>query len=315
MNCQIKSMSPYEWLLLVILSIVWGGSFYFVGVAVEVLPSLSIVALRVSLAALALLAAVYITGLKMPSISEGWLAFACMGLLNNLIPFSLIVWGQTYIASGLASILNATTPLFTIVMAHFLTRDEKMTRLKVTGVAIGLTGVVIMLGFEVFAGIGDRVLAQFAVLGAAVSYSLAGIYGRRFGQLGVEPLVTAAGQVTASSLLLIPLAVFHDQPFTLEMPGVEVWLAIFGLALISTAFAYILYFRLLSTAGATNVLLVTLLVPVSAILFGTVFLGERLESKHLLGMSLIGIGLLSIDGRAVQVLLRKIRMRQKRHQI
>ncbi len=297
MQSTVKSMSPYEWLLLIILSILWGGSFFFVGVAVEALPPLTIVTLRVFLAAIALLAVVYFTGLRMPSNPTVWIAFIGMGVLNNVIPFTLIVWGQTHIASGLASILNATTPLFTVVAAHFLTKDEKMSNLKIMGVVFGLTGVVIMIGHEALGGLGDSIWGQFAVLGAAISYSFAGIYGRRFRQLGIKPVVTATGQVTASSLILIPLAIFYDHPFTLPMPGFDIWLAILALAFVSTALAYILYFRILSTAGATNVLLVTLLIPVSAILLGTAILGEQLELKHMIGMGLIGLGLLSIDGR------------------
>ena len=301
MKVDAKPMSQYEWMLLIILSIVWGGSFFFVGVAVEALPPLTIVALRVSLAASALLAVVYFTGLKMATNPKVWVSFVFMGILNNVIPFTLIVWGQTHIASGLASILNATTPLFTIVAAHFLTKDEKMTSNKIVGVIIGFTGVVIMLGHEALGGLGDSVFAQLAILGAAISYSFAGIFGRRFARAGIKPVVTATGQVTASSLLLIPLAIFYDKPFTLPMPGLEIWLAVLGLALVSTAFAYILYFRILSTAGATNLLLVTLLIPVSAILLGTAILGEQLELKHFVGMGLISIGLLSIDGRTAQL--------------
>ena len=297
MTPDAKPMSQYEWLLLIILSVVWGGSFFFVGVAVTALPPLSIVALRVSLAALALMTTLRFTGLNLPHTPNVWCALIFMGMLNNVLPFTLIVWGQTHIASGLASILNATTPIFTIIAAHFLTQDEKMTRNKVVGIIIGFTGVVLMLGQEALGGIGESVFAQLAVLGAAISYSLAGIYGRRFARAGINPVVTATGQVTASSLLLIPLAIIHDNPLSLPMPGFEIWLALLGLALISTAFAYILYFRILSTAGATNLLLVTLLIPVSAILLGTAVLGEQLESKHVAGMMLIGVGLLSIDGR------------------
>lgn len=314
MKPQMKSMTSYEWLLLTILSIVWGGSFFFVGVAVDALPPVTIVALRVSLATFALLGVVSFTGLRMPTSPRVWVAFILMGVLNNVIPFTLIVWGQTHIASGLASILNATTPMFTIVAAHFLTKDEKLTNNKIIGVAIGFLGVVIMLGHEALGGLGDSVFAQLAVLGAAISYSLAGIYGRRFMQLGIKPVVTATGQVTGSSLILIPLAMFYDKPFTLPMPGFEVWLAILALALISTAFAYILYFRILSTAGATNLLLVTLLIPVSAILLGTAILGEQLEIKHMVGMGLISLGLLSIDGRAFPAIFNRFTKRHTTHQ-
>ncbi len=302
MDPEIKSMSPYEWLLLFILSILWGGSFFFVGIAVEALPPLTIVALRVTLAAIALIAVVYVSGLKMETGIKVWIAFFGMGVLNNMIPFTLIVWGQTHIASGLASILNATTPLFTVIAAHFLTRDEQLTRSKMIGVSIGFCGVVIMIGYDAVTGFGENIYAQFAVLGAAVSYALAGIYGRCFRRLGIKPLITATGQVAASSVLLIPLALIVDQPFLLLMPGLEIWLAIAGLALLSTALAYILYFRILSTAGATNVLLVTLLIPVSAVLLGIAFLGEQVEIKHLVGMGFIGLGLLAIDGRVLKLM-------------
>ncbi len=305
MKPEVSSMSPYEWLLLSILSILWGGSFFFVGIAVEALPPLTIVALRVALAAIVLLTVVYVAGLRMPTNIKVWMAFLGMGVLNNVIPFTLIVWGQTHIASGLAAILNATTPLFTVIAAHFLTKDEQITKLKMIGVIIGFAGVVIMIGHEALSGVGGTTYAQLAVLGAAISYALAGIYGRQFGRLGIQPLITASGQVTASTILLIPLALIIDQPFSLPMPGPQIWLAIGGLALMSTALAYILYFRILSTAGATNVLLVTLLVPVSAILLGTAFLGEHLEAKHLIGMGFIGFGLLSIDGRVLRLIRKR----------
>ncbi|WP_028583690.1 DMT family transporter [Desulfogranum mediterraneum] len=297
MNPEVQSMTPYEWLLLIVLSIFLGGSFFFVGVAVEALPPLTIVALRVGLAALALLVVVQCSGLRLPRSRSVWLAFFGMGLLNNVLPFTLIVWGQTQIASGLAAILNATTPLFTVIAAHFLTRDERLSRLKFFGVAIGLGGVIIMIGQETLLGIGEHGSAQLAVLAAAVSYALAGIYGRRFKRLGVQPLVTASGQVTASTIMLFPVALVIDTPFSLPMPGGQVWAALAGLAMVSTALAYLIYFRILAGAGATNVLLVTLLVPVSAILLGGVFLGEQLEPQHYLGMGLISIGLLAIDGR------------------
>lgn len=300
MNVEGKLMNPYEWFLLVILSMFWGGSFFFIGIAVEALPPFTIVALRVSMAAIALIVTVYISGLHLPFTIRTWISFFGMGVLNNVIPFCLIVWGQTHIAGGLASILNATVPLFAVIAAHFLTTDERMTRLKMIGVVTGIVGVVIVIGADALRGLGNNILAQLAVLGAAIMYSLAGIYGRRFQRLGVKPLVTAAGQVTASAILLFPIAMVIDKPSSLPMPGLEIWAALACLALFSTAFAYILYFRILSTAGATNVLLVALLIPVSAILLGTAFLGEQLEMKHYLGMGLICIGLLTIDGRVLR---------------
>jgi drug/metabolite transporter (DMT)-like permease len=303
-----KTMGVVEWTLLIGLSVLWGGSFYFVGVAVDGLPPFTIVVLRVGIAALALNVAVLAMGLRMPSDRRAWVAFFGMGFLNNLMPFCLIVWGQTHIASGLASILNATTPMYTVVAAHFLTRDEKMNAGKLAGVVIGFAGVIAMIGPEALKGLGVDVFAQLAVLGAAMAYAFAGVFGRRFQRMGIAPLITATGQVTASTLMLAPVALVVDRPWTLPMPTAEVWGAIVGLALLSTALAYILYFRILATAGATNLLLVTFLIPVSAIVLGATLLGERLAPEHFAGMVLIGLGLAAIDGRP----LTRLRLRTGR---
>jgi drug/metabolite transporter (DMT)-like permease len=223
-----------------------------------------------------------------------------MGLLNNVAPFSAIVWGQTQIASGLASILNATAPFFSVVVAHFLTDDEKMNPRRVVGVGLGFFGVVLVIGPQVLKGIGANTLAQFAVLGATICYAFAAVFGRRFHRMGMPPLVTATGQVTAATVVLIPLALIVDRPWTLPFPGWESWGAVLGLALLSTALAYIVYFRILATAGATNLLLVTLLIPVTAILLSSTFLGERLVLRHIAGMAILGLGLTVIDGRALR---------------
>ena len=295
-----QTMGWKEWGLLIILSIVWGGSFFFVGVAVKVLPPFTIVALRVTIAALALNLLVPAMGHRMPTSGKTWLPFLGMGLLNNAVPFSLIVWGQIYIASGLASILNATTPFFTVVVAHFFLSDEKLSGRRLIGVIIGIAGVAIMIGLQALDGLGGgnyTLLAQLAIIGATVSYAFSGVYGRRFSGMGLAPLVVATGQLTAASALLIPIALIVDQPWSLAMPSLNVWGSIIGLALVSTSLAYIIYFRILAVAGATNLLLVTLLVPVSAILLGTTVLGERLEPRHFVGMGLLAIGLVIIDGR------------------
>ena len=210
-------MSPLDWSLLLALSILWGGSFFFVGVAVKALPPFTIVLLRVMIAALALHIVLRATRTAMPRDGRIWLAFFGMGVLNNAIPFSLIVWGQTHIASGLASILNATTPLFTVLVAHALTSDERLTKGRIAGVLVGLAGVVVLIGPQALAGLGHDVLAQLAILGAALSYGFAAIFGRRFKRMGVPPLATATGQVTASSVLLLPIAMLVDRPWTLRL--------------------------------------------------------------------------------------------------
>lgn len=302
MKTTSKPMGLRQWMLIVVLSVLWGGSFFFNGVLVQALPRFTIVALRVAIAAVALNVVIRATGQRMPGQRRIWAAFFVMGLLNNMIPFSLIVTGQTRIGSGLAAILNATTPLFTVVVAHFLTDDEQMTRRRLLGVLIGLVGVAVVIGLNALRSLGDQLWAQLAVLGAALSYALAGIYGRRFGRQGVAPVVTANGQVTASAVVLLPLALLVDRPWTLPAPPPQAWAAMLGLALFSTALAYVVYFRLLATAGASNALLVTFLIPVSAILLGAAFLGERLGAQQLAGMALIGVGLATIDGRVLRLL-------------
>ncbi len=298
-----RSMNGRDWAMLTGLSVIWGGSFFFTGIAVKELPAFTIVAARVGLAALALLAGLRIAGIPMPRAPKVWAAFFGMGLMNNMIPFSLIVWGQGHIASGLASILNATTPLFGVVVAHFLTRDEKMSGGRLAGTIVGFTGVALMIGPSALSGLGSHLLAELAVLGAALSYAFAGIYGRRFKAMGINPIVTATGQITASAVLMIPLALLIDRPWTLAMPGVATIAALVAIALISTAFAYIIFFRILASAGATNLMLVTFLIPVSAILLGWLFLGEVLAMQHFIGMATIVTGLVLIDGRLHRRLL------------
>ena len=297
-------MTATEWGLLLGMSVLWGSSFFFAGVALSALPPLTIVTLRVGLAALMLAAVMPMLGFALPRERVVWRAFFGMGLLNNVVPFCLIVWSQTHIASGLAAILGATTPFATVVVAHVLTTDEKLTGRRVAGVLVGLAGVVAMVGPDALAGLGDNVLAQLAVLGAALSYAFAGVFGRRFKALGASPIQTAAGQVTASAVMLLPIVLLVDRPWTLAMPGLPVWGAILGIASLSTALGYVVYFRILATAGATNVLLVTFLNPVTAILLGTLVLGERLEPRHALGMALIGVGLAAIDGRLLAAVRR-----------
>lgn len=288
--------------MLVVLSMLWGGSFFFNEVAIRELPVFTVVVSRVALAAVILFIIQTLRGERMPTDLGIWAAFFGMGLLNNIIPFSLIVWGQQYIASGVASILNATTPLFTVLCAHILTQDEFLTPGKFFGAVIGFFGVAIMIGAGVLQDLGVQFVAQLFCLGGALSYALAGIFGRRFRRMGISPTATATGQVIASSCILLPMAALLDKPWTLDAPSAEAVWALIGVASLSTALAYVLYFRILATAGATNLLLVTFLIPVSAIFLGTIFLGEVLEPRHLIGMALIGVGLVAIDGRVGRML-------------
>lgn len=291
------SMGPIEWGLLITLSLLWGGAFIFNTMAVRELPTLTVVVCRLSLAAVTLLIIMRVMGQRLPRSGLVWAAFFAMGLLNNAIPFSLLVWGQSHIGAGVASILNATTPLFTVLVAHAFTRDEKLTIPRSLGVVIGLVGVAVMIGPDVLDDLGVNIWAQLACLGAALSYAFAAVFGRRFREMGVTPMATATGQVIASSLILLPVMLVIDQPWTLPMPSPLAIGALIAVAILSTALAYIIFFRILSAAGATNLALVTFLIPVSAVLLGVLLLGEVILPKHIVGMALISLGLAAIDGR------------------
>jgi len=290
-------MSGLDWLRLALLSLLWGGSFFFVEVAVHALPPMTIVLARVGLGALMLALMLGVLRIPFPRGRDIWIALAVMGLLNNVVPFTLFVVAQGQISSGLASILNATTPLWGVLVAHVATTDERLTLAKGLGVLLGFGGVALMMG----AGLGDgTVWAQMACIAAAFSYAVSSVWGRRFRRMGLAPMSTAFGQVTVSSLILLPLVLLVDQPWTLPMPSGTVLAALLGMAVLSTALAYGLYFGLISSAGAVNASLVTFLIPVSAIGLGVLVLGEVLLPRHLMGMVLIAAGLTVIDGRLLR---------------
>ena len=301
-----RSMSALEWGLLLTLALIWGGAFFFNGVAVRELPTFTVVVARLAGAAIVLHLALRILRIPFPTSPEIWGAFLFMGLMNNAVPFSLLVWGQAEIGSGVASILNATTPLFTVLVAHGMTRDEKITGGRLVGVLLGLAGVAVMIGGTAASAMEGHLLPQLACLGAALAYAFAGVFGRRFQRLGVPPMATATGQVTASSLILLPAALMVDTPWLLPLPSAAAIASLIAVATVSTALAYIIYFRILATAGATNLLLVTLIIPPVAIVLGVLVLGEVLLPRHLAGLGLIALGLAAIDGRPAGFLGRRI---------
>ncbi|MBP1852358.1 DMT family transporter [Rhizobium halophytocola] len=306
-----QAPSPYAlttrvWLLLILLGLIWGGSFFFARVAVAYVPPFTLVFLRLSLAALAL--HLYLRGRfgLYPALKRRWPEFALLGLINNALPHSLIFLGQTEIGAGLASVLNATTPVWTVLLANRLTADEKLSTRKIAGCLLGLLGTVILIGPSAFDRSQIPLWALLLPVGAAISYGFASIYGRRFRDLA--PPVTATGQLTASCLMMLPVSLIVDQPWTLAMPPVGAVAAILALAWLATAFGYILFFRIIGLAGATNTSLVTLLVPPSALLLGTVFLAERISPAELAGMLVIGFGLVVLDGRALGYLSPRTRV-------
>ena len=289
------AMDLATWGLLLLLALIWGGSFMFGRIAVQEVPPLAVVFFRVALAAIAIWAWLLLRS-GLPKITP-WFAGAVAGmaLFNNIIPFSLIFYGQQEIGSGLASIVNAMTPIWTVLIANALTSDERLSGRKLIGILAGFAGVAVLMGGDALAGLKASAWAQAAVLLATVSYGYAGVYGKRF--KGIDPILVAAGQLAASTVMMAAYMLASGTLTDFALPSPTVIWSLVGLALPCTAFAYVLFFTILSRAGATNVSLVTFLVPVSGVLLGIAFLGESLSPWHIGGMALIGLGLLILDGR------------------
>ena len=291
-------MQTKDWAALGLLSLIWGATFLFGRIAIAELPPLTLTLARVAIAAIVLNIVLMFMSTNYRQTQTMWTNFAIMGVLNNIIPFGLIFYGQQEIGAGLASIINAMTPIWTLIIAHLATSDEKMSGQKTLGILFGFAGVGVLIGLDAFNGFGSSVVAQIAVLGATISYGFAAVFGRRF--VGVPPVQTARGQLTMSSLILLPLTLFIDQPWALQTPSLQTILSVLALAIVCTAFAYILYFRILQSAGAVNAALVTFLIPPSAILLGILFLGETLALREIAGIVLIMTGLIIIDGRLMK---------------
>jgi drug/metabolite transporter (DMT)-like permease len=304
-------MNGRDWLILGVLAIIWGGAFLFIGVAVRHVSPLTYVWLRLTIAALAMWAYLAFKGQKLGLPASAWGSILLLSLLNNALPFTLFGWGQTHIASGLASILNATTPIWGVLVAHFLTQDERLSRRKIAGVLLGFGGVATMIGPSLLSSLGTNALAQLACVTASLSYALAAVWARRFRQQGISPLSVTTGQLTAGALMMLPLSMVVDRPWTHAFPPLTAIGAITALALLCTAFGYVLYFRLIATSGATNALLVTLLVPPVAIVLGALFLSETLAPQDFLGLGLIALGLAAIDGRLLKTFSGRRRLPQE----
>jgi len=295
-------MNRGDWLIMLGLALIWGSAFFFISVAVHAIPPLTYVWLRLTIAAAGLWLFLWWRGERIRLPRNVWGSMLVLALLNNALPFALFGWGQTHIASGLAAILNATTPILGVVVAHFCTNDERMTPAKIGGVLLGFGGVATMIGPALLSNIGTDALAQLACIAASLSYAFAAVWARRFKRMGLPPITVTTGQLTAGALMMLPVALVVDHPWKEAFLGFGPLAAVTALALLCTAFAYVLYFRLIDRAGATNALLVTLLVPPTAILLGALFLNETLAAQDLLGLILIAFGLAAIDGRLVSAL-------------
>lgn len=289
------SISRRAWAEILLLGLIWGGSFLSIRIALDDLPVMTSVAHRVVWAALALWVIAFARGLPLPREPRLWGALLVMGLLNNVVPFSLMAWGQLHISSGLTSIFNAATAIFGVVVAAAVFADERLTKRKGVGVLLGFAGVVTAIGWDAFAQFDIRSLAQIAVLAGTLSYAFAGAWARA--QLrGLSPIVAAAGMLTASTLVMVPAALWIDGPTSLRMAP-DTALAVAYYALIATAWAYMLYYRVLAMAGAGNLLLVTLVIPPVAITLGALVRAERLELQAFAGFALLAAGLFVLNRR------------------
>jgi len=295
-------MRTTDWLLLVLLSVLWGATFFFVAIALQDLRPLTLVLARVALAALILAPIARMLALSWPADLATWRTYAMLAIFNNIIPFGLIFYGQTRIASALASVLNATTPLFTLIVARIFA-GEALTSAKICGVLLGILGVGVLMGPDALSPNSTSMIGILCVLGAALAYGLATLWMRRLE--GVPPLVSAGSQLICSTFMLLPLAALVDRFWELPAPGATAIAAVLGLAIFSTALAYIVFFRINATAGPTNVMLVTLLIPVTATGLGALVLGERLSLNQIVGALVIASALLVIDGRLLGWLTRR----------
>jgi len=298
-------MNRRDWAILLFLALIWGAAFFFIHVAVAHVAPLTYVWLRLSIAAAALLAWMRWKGEKLSLPVPVWGAMLLLALLNNVVPFALFGWAQQHIASGLASILNATTPIWGVVAAHIATSDEKMTPAKLIGVTIGFAGVATMIGPDLLVA-GGSPLPLLACIAASLCYALAGVWARRFKPMGLKPLKVATAQLLVGALIMTPISLTVGEPWIGGSPSLTALGAIFVLAIACTAFGYVLYFRLIDSAGAINATLVTLLVPPIAILLGALFLGEILTGGQFVGLAFIALGLAVIDGRLFAAFRRRV---------
>lgn len=294
---QSPKLDGQGWALIAILSILWGGAFFLIEIGLRSFPPLTLVFARLALAVPPMWLAMRLMGERLPAGLRIWALLTVVGALNCALPFALFFWGQQYLDSGYASILNATTPLWGVITAHFLTSDEKATPARILGVVAGMAGIIVMVGPEAMKGLSDNLLAQIACLVSTVFYSFAAIYGRRLSQSALTPMAVATGQTITAALLMIPLVLIVDQPWTIAGPSTPSTLAAITLALFSTALAYTLYFRLIDRSGASNAQLVAFLMPILAVILGILFLGETLSVGQIAGAALIAIGLVILDGR------------------
>ena len=292
------TLGTAEWLLIMLHSVLWGASFFFGAVAIREIPSLTITGFRAIPASIIVVGVCLSMGLAIPLRAGYWGRMFVLGILNNIAPMLLILWAQHQVASGVAAVFNATTPLFVVVIAHFASADERFSWNKGLGLLVGIAGVSVLVGTNVTSGTTGGVLAKAALLAAAMCYALAGIFARRTSR--EAPFVIAAGQLLAALAMALPLALIVDRPFALPMPSAVAMGAVLGIGIFSSALASLVYFTVIKRAGATNGLLVTLLLPITPLVLGALFLGEHVSGREFAGAGIIALALVILDGRLLR---------------
>lgn len=307
-----RGMSGGDWATLIALAMLWGGSFFFIAIALRGFTPLTLVFARTAMGAAVLWAVALLWRARIPRDGRTWRGLLVQALLNNVIPLLLFSWGQTRISGGLAAILNATTPVWGVLIAHVWVAGERLTVARVAALMLGFAGVAVTIGGDALRGLGANVLPQLACLIGAACYSVASVLGRRFSDAGVDPVVTAAGSLAMAAVVTFPVMLLFGQPWTAATAPLPSWGALAALGIMSSALGFLLYYRLLASAGATNSMLVTFLIPITPILLGWLVLGERLAPQHFQGLALIAAGLVAIDGRVPAMIWGRLRRAPRR---
>lgn len=293
-----RSPAPIDYAQLIALSAIWGASFLFIKVGVATIPPMTLVAARLCLAALGLLGFLALSGARLPRDPGAWTGFALVAAIGNVVPFLLISWGEVRVASGLAAILMSPMPLLTVLLAHVFTRDDRLTPAKLVGVALGVAGIVVLVGPGVLAGLGREVVAQLAIAAAGCCYAVANVYARTSRLVSLPPAVTATGVLVCAAVISLPLSLIADRPWTLR-PAAESVLALVVLALLCTSAANLILFRLLASSGASFTAQINYLIPVFGVVWGALVLSEAVGLNALvaLGLILLGVGLAQVRRR------------------
>ena len=289
-------MGLFDWIRLIILSLLWGGSYIWIEIALLTISPLMIVFFRVFMASIFLLSVCKILKLSFVINKRLFIIFLMMSLFNNIIPFNLIAWGQSQITASVSSILNATTPLFTVILANYWPKGEKATLNRIIGVVVGICGVSILMGFS-FDDLNNSIDGQIAILLASVSYAISVLFGKQIDS-SIHPAISATMMLCISSIILMPIVIYMGVDF-ISVSKIESMIPLLGLSIFSTAVAYLIFYKLIKNIGS-NVMLVTLLMPISAIFMSIIFLGESIATQHIIGLILILIGLILVDGRILQ---------------